>query len=34
MKNAAAKIAKVLSSAAVPSPDGKNFSAMYVARNP
>ena len=34
MKKAAAKIANVLSSAAVSSPAGKKFAAMNVARNP
>jgi hypothetical protein len=34
MKNAAAKIAKVFSSAAVSFPDGKKLAAMKVARNP
>jgi hypothetical protein len=34
MKNAAAKIAKVFSSAAVSFPDGKKLAAMNVARNP
>ena len=31
MKNAAAKMANVLSSATVSLPEGKNLSAMYVA---
>ena len=34
IKNAAAKIAKVLSSAAVSFPEGKKFAAMKVARKP
>lgn len=34
MKNAAAKIANVFSSAAVSLPAGKNCAAMNVARNP
>jgi hypothetical protein len=34
MKKAAAKIANVLSSAAVSSPAGKKFAAMNVARKP
>jgi hypothetical protein len=34
MKNAAAKIAKAFSSAAVSFPDGKKLAAMKVARKP
>jgi len=34
MKNAAAKIAKVFSRAAVSFPDGKKLAAMKVARKP
>jgi hypothetical protein len=34
MKNAAAKIAKVFSSAAVSFPEGKKLAAMNVAKNP
>ena len=33
-KKAAAKLAKVFSSAAVSLPGGKNFTEMMVARNP